>query len=102
MGLRGNSAAARVSRLDTADGGKDKPAKRIGVGGGGAADEVTSAFDGGKGGDMGGGDARTGEAASTTLPLPLSILGDSSSFSSVVSLAASDVAADAVDATALR
>lgn len=108
MGLRGSSAAARASRLDTADSGKDNPAKRIGVGGSGAVDEadvgeVVSAFEGGKGGDMGGGDdARTGEGGSTALPLPLSTLGDSSFFSSVGSWPASDVAADAADATALR
>lgn len=108
MGLRGSSTEARVSRLDTADGGKDKPAKRIGAGGSGAVDEAdvgeaTSAFEGGKGGDIGGGDdARTGEGGSTALPLPLSTFGDSSPFSSVVSCAASDVAVDAADATALR
>lgn len=88
-----------------ADGCKDKPAKRIrvGGGGGGAVEEVTSAFDGGKGGDMGGGDdARTGEGGSTALPLPLSTFGDSSSFSSVPSLAASEVATDEAEATALR
>lgn len=66
-------------------------------------DEVTSAFDGGKGGDKGGGDdARTGEGASTALPLPLSTFGGSSPFSSVTSVAASDVATAAAEATALR
>lgn len=67
--------------------------------------EATSAFEGGKGGDMGGGDdARTGEGGSTALPLPLSTFGDSSSssFSSVGSSAASDATADAAGATALR
>lgn len=101
--LRGNSAAARVSRLDMADGGKDKPAKRIGVGGGGTVDEASSVFDGGKRGDKGGGDdARTGEGASTALPLPLSTFGGSSSCSSVASLAVSDAATDVAEATALR
>lgn len=107
-GLRGSSTAARVSRLDTADGDRDRPAKRIGAAGSGTVDEAdvgeaTSAFEGGKGGDMGGGDdARTGEGGSTALPLPLSTFGDSSSLSSLSSCTASDVAVDAVDATALR
>lgn len=82
-----------------ADGGKDNPAKKIRVGGGGAG---TSIVEGGKGGDMGGGDdARTGECDSTALPLPLSTLGNSSSspFSVTVSFAISD---DTADATALR
>lgn len=88
----GSSDAARLSRSETADGGSARPARRMGGGGGGGigdAPRASTVTEGGRAGDIGGGEARIW-ISSVALPLPLSTFGSgfSSPSTSEVTLAA--------------
>lgn len=95
IGRRGSSPAARVSNWEIAAGGKASPAIKIGSGSGALEGSIgwagISTFGGGRG-DIGGGDAFSGDSVGISLPLPL-ISGLRISFS-VVEESVEEAAAD--------